>query len=371
MNPDHMETLVMGAVRPRSGDLVLARVERLSQHKKLELTNGRRATMHPGDEIIVAYADRYAPDQFESIVPMRLGPTRLVASGGIASEMLSRNRGVRSATDIVPIGLVANDRGKPLNLADGALHAVTASESRPPTIAIVGASTNAGKTTTAHVIVRSLVDSGHRPGATKVTGTGSGGDYWVMLDFTDVGLASTYRVDFSVVERKAIELLDHLTAAGCGATVVEVADGLFQREAAKLLDSEAFRERIDGIVIAAPDAIGAVGSLMHLQKLGLPVTAIAGRLTRSPLATREAEALVDVPVLTLEDLADPVKVAALFGTGGLAMGAHARAAAAANGKRQNHRTATPFGADGRPASASQTPSQRIGTFVHRQRQRTF
>jgi hypothetical protein len=329
MDPRRMKTIVRGAVRPRSGDLVLARVERLGQHKKLELTDGRRATMHLGDEIIVSYADRYAPDQFESQVPMRLGPTQLVASGGIASEMLSRNRGVRNATDIVPIGLVANDRGEPINLADAALAAPVPPETRPPTIAIVGTSMNAGKTTTAHRIVHALVKGGHRPGATKVTGTGSGGDYWVMLDagahrmldFTDVGLASTYKVDFPIVERKTIELLDHLTSAGCGATVVEVADGLFQRETAKLLDSTAFRDRIDGIVIAAPDAMGAVGSLMHLRKLDLPVTAIAGRLTRSPLATREAEALVDVPILTLDDLDDATKVAALFGEAAFGLGA--------------------------------------------------
>jgi hypothetical protein len=321
MDPTRMQTVLLGAVRPRSGDLLLARVERLGQHRKLELTDGRRATMHLGDEIVVAYADRYAPDQFESQVPMRLGPTQLVASGGIASDVLSRNRGVRAATDIVPLGLVANERGEPINLVDAALVSPAPPATRPPTIAVVGTSMNSGKTTTVHRIVRALVRDGHRPGATKVTGTGSGGDYWVMLDagvhrmldFTDVGLASTYRVDFPVVERKAIELLDHLTVAGCGATVVEVADGLFQRETARLLESEAFRDRIDGIVIAAPDAMGAVGSLMHLRNLGLPVTAIAGRLTRSPLATREAEALVDVPIHTLDELDDALNVAALFG----------------------------------------------------------
>lgn len=322
MDVSRMRTLVAGAVRPRSGDLVLARVERLGQHKKLELTDGRRAALHLGDEIIVAYADRYAPDQFESHVPVRLGPTQLVASGGIASEMLSRNRGVRNATDIVPIGLVANDRGEPVNVADAALGTPGPLAARLPTIAVVGTSMNAGKTTTAHTIVHSLVKSGHRPGATKVTGTGSGGDYWVMidagahlmLDFTDVGMASTYRMDFPKVERKAVELLDHLTEAGCGVLVVEVADGLFQRETAKLLTSDVFRGRIDGIVIAAPDAMGAVGSLLHPRKLELPVTAIAGRLTRSPLATREAEVLCDVPILTLGDLDDATKVAALFGS---------------------------------------------------------
>ena len=66
------ETLLYGAVRPRAGDLLLARVDRLGQHGKLESPEGRRAWLHVGDEIIVAYADRYAPDQFEARVPPRL-----------------------------------------------------------------------------------------------------------------------------------------------------------------------------------------------------------------------------------------------------------------------------------------------------------
>ncbi len=61
---------------------------------------------------------------------------------------------------------------------------------------------NSGKTTTVQSLVLGLRAAGEVVGATKVTGTGSGADYWVMVDagaacvadFTDVGLASTYRV---------------------------------------------------------------------------------------------------------------------------------------------------------------------------------
>src|SRR5436190_1848290 len=35
---------------PRAGDVVLARVEEIGQHKRLELRDGRRATLFPGDE---------------------------------------------------------------------------------------------------------------------------------------------------------------------------------------------------------------------------------------------------------------------------------------------------------------------------------
>ena len=116
-----MHTLIGGMVRPRAGDLVLAAVTRLGQHRKIEQPNGRRAALHVGDEILVAYADRYAPDQYESHVPADLRRAQLVASGGIASAMLTRSLDVRAPTDITPIGLVGDQHGRPLNVADFAL----------------------------------------------------------------------------------------------------------------------------------------------------------------------------------------------------------------------------------------------------------
>src|SRR5689334_9400300 len=54
-----MQTLISGSVRPRSGDLVLATIARLGYQTRIELANGRKASLHLGDEVIVAYADRY------------------------------------------------------------------------------------------------------------------------------------------------------------------------------------------------------------------------------------------------------------------------------------------------------------------------
>ncbi|XVX21040.1 hypothetical protein ACQP1U_03965 [Actinomycetota bacterium] len=81
----------------------MARIARLGQHRRIEQPNGRRSMLHLGDEIIVCYADRYATDQYESVVPRTLGPTQLVASGGIASKVLSKSAAVRNATSIVPL----------------------------------------------------------------------------------------------------------------------------------------------------------------------------------------------------------------------------------------------------------------------------
>lgn len=316
-----LRTLVGGSLRPRPGDLVLARVVRLGQHRKLELTDGRRAALHLGDEVLVAYGDRYAPDQFEAHVPDRLSPCHLVASGGIAARMISRSLDVRNPTEIEPIGLVGDEYGRPLNLSGYALPPVRRQAEAPPTVAVIGTSMNSGKTTTIHYLVHSLGRAGRNPGVTKVTGTGSGGDYWVMvdagahvmLDFTDAGLASTYRQPMRKIGATFQRLLGHLSSAGSGVRLVEVADGIYQKETALLIESALFRSEVDMVIFAAGDAMGAAAGASHLQSLGLNVLAVSGRLTRSPLAVREAEGATGLPVLGLAELADPVLACGLLG----------------------------------------------------------
>lgn len=318
--PETIVSLVSGAVRPRSGDLVLARIVQLGHHRHIEQPDGRRAVLHDDDEIIVTYGDRYATDQFESQVPTTLGNSQLVASGGIASEVLSRSMAVRRATEIESIGLLGDAKGRPLNIKDFSLHPVTPQVPRPRTVAVIGTAMNSGKTTTVHCLVHGLSKVGVCVGATKATGTGSGNDYWcmldagahVMLDFTDVGLASTYRQPMDVVETKFGELVNHLTNSGAGLNLVEVADGIYQDETSRLLESAVFRSMVDAVIFAAPDSMGAVAGVTHLQNLGHDVLAVTGLLTRSPLAIREAAAVTGLPVLTREELTDPVLAASLL-----------------------------------------------------------
>lgn len=318
---DAMKTVVSGAVRPRPGDVVLAEVTRLGQHARVELPSGRRATLHRGDVIMVAYGDRYAPDQFEGHVPLTLGPTNLVAGGGVAADMVAKSAAVRNATDIRPIGLVGDDRGRVLNLAHFALPAAPPSATRPPTFAVIGTSMNSGKTTTIHHLVHTLSRAGLRPGATKVTGTGSGNDFWVMidagahimLDFTDAGLATTYLQPMSTVEATMGTLVGHLTAAGSGVNLVEIADGLFQKETARLIESQVFLENVDAVIFAAGEASGAVAGVERLRARGVNVVAASGLMTRSPLAAREAAEIIGIPVLTLADLDDAPTVCGLLG----------------------------------------------------------
>lgn len=310
--PSSLRLLRKGS--PQAGDVVLARVETLGQHQRLETPHGRRAQLYEGDEIIVVFGERYAPDQFEAVVPDDLGPCDLVAGGGVAGKVLSRHARVRRATRIVPVGLIADSQGQPVNLSGYALPMMPLPKRRPQVVAVAGTSMNAGKTTTAAGLIHGLHRAGIKVAATKVTGTGSGGDVWSMidagaaqvLDFTDMGHASTAGLPLDQIERTALSLIAHSAEENVDVVVVEIADGVLQRETSHLLNSPAFHAAIDGVLFAAGDALGAVGGRDWLIARGHRVAGVSGLVSASPLASREAEAAMGLPVLTIEQLRDPV-----------------------------------------------------------------
>lgn len=300
-------------LQPHSGDLVLARVDLIGQHKHIELANSRKAVLFPGDEIVVCYGNRYAPDQFEAEIPPDLSPCHLVAGGGIAARVLSQHQTIDFPTTIVPLGLLGDRQGKRINVKDWALPPTSYLGKHPLTFAVVGTSMNSGKTTTAAYLIKGLVASGLKVGAAKITGTGAGKDIWLMrdagaclgLDFTDAGFPSTYRASAEQLQEILKTLTSRLAAEGVDAIVLEIADGLYQEETSILVSSAAFRKQIDGMLFAASSAMGAMGGVEWLRGCDLPVLAVSGRLTLSPLAMREAQQATQLPILNLERLSTP------------------------------------------------------------------
>lgn len=304
---------LLSGVQPEVGDLVLAVVTEVGQHPKIEGRDGRRATLFPGDEVIVAYGHRYAPDQFEASVPPDLGPCELVAAGGVAARVDSAHGKMRPATTLAPAGLLATADGARMRLTAGPEPRLSAGAERPLTIAVVGAAMNAGKTTTAAHLVRGLRQAGLRVGAAKTTGTGAGGDVWLLgdagafpvYDFTWAGMPSTYRAGPDAVRRVFTSLHDRLAEDGCEVVVLEIADGVFQQETGELVADPEFAERVDGVLFAAYDALGAAAGIGWLKQRGLEPLALAGVLSSSPLATREAETATGCEVWGLSRLEDP------------------------------------------------------------------
>jgi len=257
--------------KPSAGDVVLARVTEIGHHTRLESPASRRQSMFVGDEILVAFGNRYAPDQFLAVVPEDLGPCSLVAGGGLAAKVLEQHDDIDKATAIEPIGLLAKN-GKVLNLQDFAPHRVSSVPQlpgRPKVIAVLGTSMNSGKSTALGCLVNGLTRAGLTVSAGKATGTGAGNDPLLytdggadqVLDFTDFGFPTTYLLDYETVRGLLTSLVDALTTTETDVVVVEIADGVYQGETARLLQDPVFHAAVDRVVFAAADALGATAGV--------------------------------------------------------------------------------------------------------------
>ncbi|MDP4360731.1 DUF1611 domain-containing protein, partial [Escherichia coli] len=84
-----------------------------------------------------------------------------------------------------------------------------------PVVLSLGTSMNAGKTLTSTSLVRGFKRAGLQVAALKITGTGAGGDMWIVrdagadvaLDFTDAGFASTYLAPIDDILAGAFRLI--------------------------------------------------------------------------------------------------------------------------------------------------------------------
>ncbi|MBP6057415.1 MAG: DUF1611 domain-containing protein [Nitrosomonas sp.] len=290
---------------PNAGDMLLAKVTKTGYPAGLELTHGRCSALFTGDEIIVCYGHHYTPNQFEAQVPKDLGSCNLVTAGGIAARTNRPHANVKMPASIQPIGLLADSNGKRINLKDTALPKLMSLFPHPYTVSVVGTTVTADQTTTAATMIRGLTNAGYTVGVAKVTGTGSAKDAELMteagakltLDFTHAGFPSTYLATPEQIDHIIEVLVTHLSVVRVDAIVIQIADGLLQSETAALLNSRVFAKIVDSVILAADDVADAASGVEYLKRKKLPVTAISGRLTTSPLAIIEAVDAAGLPVL--------------------------------------------------------------------------
>lgn len=296
------------------GDLILAHVAEIGQHRRVQLSSGRHSDIYPGDAIVLACGARYAPDQFEGVAEIRREGADMLAGGGCIGRMVTKNERIRQATRLIPAGRLTRADGTSVNLENYALN-TSARGDRIPVVAVFGTAMNSGKTVATAQLALGLRRAGWCVAALKGTGTGAFGDFneyqdtgaHVVADFTDAGMVSTYREPIERVRGGIERLLAHAEDAGCEIAVLEIADGLFQRETAQLLADPTFRKRISGFIFACGDAVAAAGGVAELQRHGIEPDALTGMLSCSPMASAEARTTTGIRVLGKSDLSDPAE----------------------------------------------------------------
>ena len=238
----------------------------------------------------------------------------------------SKNEKMPDPTTLEWIGSLANGTGKPLYLKDFARRAkAQISIPRPRTILVVGASMNAGKTTTAAQVIRSLSGQGRRVAAAKITGTACRKDPGIMedagalrvLDFTCAGHPSTANLPARDLMALAFDLRAMLLEERPEFIVYEIADGIFQRETRLLLEERLFQETIDVVLYAAPESPSCESGVRWLREWGYTVGAVGGMVANSRLGMEEVRQATGVPCLNgemilsgaLNDVLRPASVA--------------------------------------------------------------
>jgi hypothetical protein len=311
----------VGAAKP--GDLILGRIITIGQHQRIQLPSGRPSTLYPGDIVVLPCGARYAPDQFEGVAEIDPEGCDMLAGGGCLGRMLYRNERVKAPTRVQPLGRLTGDGQRVLNLRDFALPRA-AGVSSLPVIAVLGAAMNSGKTTATVALSHGLTRAGWKVATFKGTGTGAFGDFneyvdtgaHMVADFTDVGMVTTYMEPLDRIKAGIADLKWAGEVAGAEIVVMEIADGLYQRETAALLADPGFRAGLSGVIFACGDALAAAGGVNELSRLGLRPMALTGILSCSPMASAEAHTATGIEIISRGQLQDPIEAnrfAALVG----------------------------------------------------------
>ncbi|MBU0717434.1 MAG: hypothetical protein KJ749_04225 [Planctomycetes bacterium] len=290
---------------PEPGDVVYGRVTRLGHHSTLENRSGRVHILNDGSKAIFVFGNRYAPDHYEGVVPTELtAEVDMLARSGVVGTVRQKNSLLKDPTRIRILGYVCNDKGKVINTRDFPLIRPKTTERKPgkraKMVLVVGTSMNSGKSMAAAAACWALSTIGYDVRASKITGTASLKDILhmndcgasVYNDFTYFGHPSTYLLS----AEELLRIFDHIDLKYGNNPrnywIVELADGVLQRETTILLASPEVRSRIHRLILCAGDALGCIGGIKILrERFGLVPDAISGILSSAPLALQELSGL--------------------------------------------------------------------------------
>jgi hypothetical protein len=289
--------------KPSLGDVALVQVISVGSHDTIEQTLGGPLSIFPGTVLVGAFANRYAPDVFEGIIPESFDESLeidLLNAGGVLGEVVSRNSAKGLPSKVKLLAFLKDKNGKIINTLNYTFKTKNNQHEKKSkkVIVVTGSSMNSGKSNTAKAIVYGLTSSGHNVVAGKITGSAAKKDIWLMktagatdvCDFTDFGYPSTYLLS----EEKTFELFWNIysylneKSERNGYIVLEIADGILQRETEFLLSQPKIKEIIDYLVFSCCDSLSAIAGVQHISnKFGLEVCAISGPSANSPLGLRE------------------------------------------------------------------------------------
>lgn len=269
----------------------------------------KKLRLYENDLFVGVFGNRYATDGFEGRV-RTLDKLSMLTGAGMVGTVRYRHQSMKRSTKLNFAGFLIDQNKKRINLKTMNFHKQPILKQIPQNlILVVGSGMNSGKTTTASKLINGLSKEGIKIAACKLTGSVSNRDKNELssasanhiVDFSDYGFPSTYLCKKEELQTLFRTMLAEIEQKSPDVVVVEIADGILQRETKMILKDKEIQSITKGIILAADSAPSALFSSEQLQKYGYQIIAVSGAITSSPLSSKEFEKNSDIKLVSSVD----------------------------------------------------------------------
>lgn len=301
------------ADRWSTGDYVVGTVANRPSHRsRLEAPSGRTIEPLEGEQIVGAFGRRHATRGIVGdwrTIDSDNEKMAVIGGGGVIGAVTSQSP---FKPDPIPLRYDGHVHvnGTPASMMDY-VPSVDSQEMTRPVVLVMGTSMSSGKTMSARVLVRALIEMGRSPIACKLAGSGRYHDVQTMrdagantiFDFVDAGLPTTVVPEETY--RNALEnLTGRIEEAQGDIVVVEVgASPLEPYNGNVAIDY--LKENVVFSLLTASDPYSVVG---FQSEIDLPVDVVSGIATNTDAGIELIETLTGCPALNLqlEETMDPL-----------------------------------------------------------------
>jgi hypothetical protein len=310
---------------PKAGDVAVFQVLSIGKHKAIQAENGNNNYIFPGDKILATFGTRYASAQFEGYLPKKHHRKyQILGQGGVVGVLASLHAKLDDigATEVRLVGYAVDDENKVINTIYNGVERLSFNPIKRPyeMYLSVGASMDSGKTTTAAFLSRGFMQQKRKVAFIKLTGTVFAKDCSIVrdcgaktaIDFSYCGYPSTFLCNTNEVLDILETLLQRVERMNPDVVVIEIADGLLQRETKALINHKPLMDIIDGVLLSCADSLAVKSGIDILTNINHEPMLISGIFTASPLMVNEVKNETDIPVFTLEDFTNKMTFGSVF-----------------------------------------------------------
>jgi hypothetical protein len=296
------------------GDVCAFELTSESSPMAVEAASGRPMTLAPGDVFLATGGYRESTRWVVGRIPDGgLVPGIkywILSESGVVGDLIADSSRAKSHLGQVKyLGAVCDDEGQILNIRQFATNADEAvADHGAPVFLVLGTSAEVGKTTAGTAVLRTLRHKGHTTVVVlKATGTSSFTELAHYLDFgatqvfdcVDFGLPTTYPSDREGMASMFVGALDICLSISADAVVVECGGDILGANVPIFLKCLVAKRPDVKIILAAADALGALGAKSVLRDMGLSPNLISGPCTDTPILQQRTRELCGVPAINL------------------------------------------------------------------------